>query len=91
MIYERLIKIINARLPRHGAFALLEEKTGISARAWAHVWHGRTKPSADHLEQICLLYPEYTLWLMTGRTSPEAEQTSPDLEQLEELKKTVGP
>ncbi|NMG35947.1 DNA-binding protein [Azoarcus sp. TTM-91] len=89
MVFERLIKIINARLPRHGAFTLLEEQTGISARAWAHVWHGRTKPSADHLEQICGLFPEYTLWLMTGRTAPEAGQTSPDLEQLEALKKSV--
>lgn len=77
-------------MPRRGAFAELERLTDIGAKAWSHVYHGRTSPDAKHLEKLCLLFPEYTLWLMTGQVSPEAGQTSPELEQLEELQKSVG-
>jgi len=90
MLLSRLIKIIDHRMPRHGAFSELEARTGISARAWAHVYNQRTKAGSDHLEKLCLLFPEYTLWLMTGQVSPEAGQTSPELEQLEALQKAVG-
>ncbi len=90
MLLSRLIKIVDHRMPRHGAFSELEARTGISARAWAHVYNQRTKAGSEHLEKLCELFPEYTLWLMTGQVSPEAGQTSPELEQLEELQKSIG-
>jgi len=72
-------------------FSQLEEATGITKGAWSHIYNGRNKPNMDTLEQLCKLFPEYTLWLMTGRTAPpEAGQSSPDLEQLEELTRAVG-
>lgn len=77
-------------MPKTKAFAELEKCTGINARAWAHTYHERTKASAEQLEKICELFPEYALWLMTGKVMPEAGQTSPEIEQLEELKKAVG-
>jgi hypothetical protein len=90
MIHERFIKVINAKLPRKGAFTQLEQLTGINARSWGHAYNGRTQPGAEHLEQLCRLFPEYTRWLMTGQTRPEMGDTSPDLEQLEALKKSIG-
>lgn len=90
MISERLIKIIDARLPRKGAFTYLEEKTGISARSWGHAYNRRSVPGIEHIEAMGALFPEYAYWIMTGKTIPEAGQTSPDLEQLEELKRAVN-
>lgn len=90
MILERLIKIIDYRLPKKGAFTHLEELTGIDARSWGHAYNGRTKLGSEHLEQMCKLFPEYTLWLMTGMASPETGQTSPEIEQLQELEKRVS-
>ncbi len=90
MIASRIIKIINRRFPRRGTYTSLEEKTGISAKVWAHIYHGRTSPDAKHIEAMGALFPEYAYWIMTGKTIPEAGQTSPDLEQLEELKRTVN-
>lgn len=90
MMIERLIKVIDYRLPKKGAFTQLEELTGINARSWGHAYNRRTTPSIEHVEALGKLYPEYALWIMTGKTIPEAGQTSPDLEQLEELKRAVN-
>jgi len=90
MLKSRLITIINRRLPTRRPYAELESLTGIDAEAWKNTSNGRTKPSAAQLEAICKLFPEYTLWLMTGNVLPNAGQTSPDLEALNELKKKVG-
>lgn len=86
----RLRKIIDYKFNGRGSFSKLEEQTGITRAAWSHIYHGRNNPNMDTLEQICRMFPEYTLWIMTGRIAPEAGQTSPDLEQLEELKKAVN-
>lgn len=90
MIADRFIKIINARLPKKGAFTQLEKETGISARTWGHAYNKRIQLTAEHVEHMCRIFPEYTFWLMTGKAAPEAGQTSPDIEQLEELKKAVN-
>lgn len=89
-IHLRLKKVIDRRFTQKRASAELAAVTNVSAAMWNHVYHGRTKPSAEHLEHICRLFPEYTLWIMTGKAAPEAGQTSPDIEQLEELKKAVN-
>jgi hypothetical protein len=89
IVTERIIKIINDKLPKKGAFTHLEEATGINARSWGHVYNRRTTTGIEHLEAIVKMFPEYAYWIVTGKTIPEAGQTSPDLEQLEELKKRI--
>lgn len=90
LLSERLRKIIDYRLPRRGAFAQLEKDTGVTQAAWRHIYNERNQPSADSLLAICKLYPQYTLWLMTEQTNVGAGQTSPDIDQLEELQKAVS-
>lgn len=86
----RLLLIIKWRYPYRGAFNKLEEETGISKSTWSSYNTGRNNPSGESLEAICKLYPQYAYWLMTGRTDPEHGHTSPDIEQLEELRIRVG-
>jgi hypothetical protein len=87
---DRVTKLIDHCLPKRGAFTQLAQDTGISAPAWNHVYHGRNKPTGEQLEQLCKLFPSYTLWLMTGQTNESAGQTSPDIEQLRKLEKRVS-
>jgi DNA-binding XRE family transcriptional regulator len=42
----------------------------------------RSDPSANLLEKICLKWPHYSLWLMTGTTQEENGQISPDIERI---------
>ncbi len=87
---NRLQKIIDYRLPSRGRFIGLAERSNTSAPAWNHIYHGRSKPTGEQLEAICKMFPEYTLWLMTGQTNEAAGQTSPEIEQLRELEKKVA-
>jgi hypothetical protein len=32
--------------------------------------YGKTAPSHATMENLCSKFPEYTLWLMTGKTQP---------------------
>lgn len=89
-IPNRLRRIIDYKLGKRGMFTQLEQATGITRAAWNHIYNGRNKPNMDTLEQLCLLYPEYTLWLMTGRINSNTGQTSPDEEQLIELQKKLN-
>lgn len=89
-LFERLIKVIDYRYPKRGAFTQLAKESGISSNMWSHIYHGRVKPHGEHLEHICQRFPEYSLWLMTEQTNAAAGQSSPDLDQLNELQKTVS-
>lgn len=37
--------------------------------------------SSELLEAVCLHFPQYTLWLMTGKTDPASGQISPEIEE----------
>lgn len=89
-ISSRLKKAIDWRRPGHGAISALAKETGINRATLSAAYTGRNAPNAEILSTLCNLWPEYALWIMTGKTIPEAGQTSPDLEQLEELKRTVN-
>jgi hypothetical protein len=89
MILERLIAATNRKIPQRRTYATLEKETGISARAWAHVFNKRASLDAKYIEAALKIFPEYAYWIATGKTIPEAGQTSPDLEHLEELKKRI--
>ncbi len=67
----------------------LEEMTGINATSWRDVCLERKRATAEHLEAIGRLWPEYSLWLLTGRTQSESGQTSPELEQLKILQQSL--
>jgi hypothetical protein len=79
-----------AKTDSHRKFKHMEELTGVKAASWKAICEGRMRANEEHLEAIGNLWPEYSLWLLTGKVDPRAGQTSPELEQLEELQKAVG-
>ena len=41
--------------------------------------YGKRKPNHDFMKKLCQQFPEYTLWLMTGKTS--GDQIDPFIKQ----------
>ena len=37
--------------------------------------------SADEIDVLVKIYPQYALWLASGQIAPEAGQTSPDYDE----------
>ncbi|TLN00491.1 DNA-binding protein [bacterium] len=67
----------------------MEELTGVKAASWKAVCEGRQRANEEHFEAIGAVWPEYSLWLLTGKARPEAGQTSPELEQLKALQQNL--
>ncbi|WP_043798058.1 hypothetical protein ACLSSQ_11235 [Azospira sp. APE16] len=87
---ERLLMVVAAKTNPLRKYKELEEMTGINATSWRDVCLERKRATAEHLEAIGRLWPEYSLWLLTGRTQSESGQTSPELEQLKLLQENLG-
>jgi transcriptional regulator with XRE-family HTH domain len=61
--------------------AEFSEKIGIAKKTLEGIEQTGRVPKGDLLEKICQEWPKYTLWLMTGKTIPEAGQISPEIEK----------
>nr|WP_118131449.1 DNA-binding protein [Halopseudomonas gallaeciensis] len=48
---------------------------------WRNVSKGAVRVSADEIDVLVSVYPQYALWLVTGNTAPEIGQTSPDYDE----------
>lgn len=68
----------------------LEKLTGIEEYKWKNVESGHQKVNEDHIEAIKKQWPQYTYWLITGETLPEAGQVSPKQEHEREQLAMVG-
>lgn len=50
---------------------------------------GRT-PKGEVLEAVCMQWPKYSLWLMTGQINEGAGQVSPEIEKARKAFKPTG-
>jgi DNA-binding Xre family transcriptional regulator len=80
MIKERVIAVLKhsgIRLPQ------LEELTGISRYTWSNLKNPAKSREIkeDEIEAIVKLYPQFALWIVSGKTVPECGQTSPEYEE----------
>ena len=48
---------------------------------WRNVSKGAVRVSADEIDVLVQLYPQYALWLASGKTAPEIGQTSPEYDE----------
>lgn len=57
----------------------LVSSTGISSTRWRTVrYDKRSRISTDEVAALVEIYPQYALWLASGKIHPECGQTSPD-------------
>lgn len=90
MIRERLIKAIKHKYPQEGGQAQCARDLGIEPKALSAIMNRRNQPKTVLMEKVYELFPEFAYWIATGKTQPKAGNISPDLEQLEQLKKKVS-
>ncbi len=57
----------------------MESLTGIDRDTWRNIRYGKQKVNEDHIEAACNAFPQFRLWLETGRTDPESGQIAPDI------------
>lgn len=48
---------------------------------WQNIKRGRARLSVEEGEILTKIYPQYALWLITGKVAPEVGQTSPDYDE----------
>lgn len=73
-IYDRLITILETEEISTVGIA---EKTGTKKDRWIDIKRKKVKIRVEDLQQINKVFPEYEVWLMTGREYPEDGQISP--------------
>lgn len=60
----------------------LVKRTDIGGTRWRTVrYDKRTRVSTQELDQLVKIYPQYALWLASGKIAPECGQTSPDYDE----------
>lgn len=77
MIKDRLITLFN----KERTSVWFEKQTGIDRYRWGNVRNGKARITDAEIEAIVELFPQYALWLVTGRIAPESGQTSPDYDE----------
>lgn len=60
----------------------LVKKTEIGGTRWRTVrYDKRTRISTQEIEALTSIYPQYALWLASGKIAPESGQISPEYDE----------
>jgi len=78
MIRDRIIELFDSL---ELTSKKMEEMTGIDRYKWGNIRGRKQKVNEDYLEAINQAFPQYSYWIMTGKTIPEAGQISPEIEK----------
>jgi len=78
MIRDRLISLFN----RKRTTVWFEEQTGIGRYRWQNIKSGHTRLGAEEIEAVVKIFPQYSLWLVSGEVAPEIGQTSPEYDEV---------
>lgn len=57
------------------------ETGGGSHDRWLSVSKGAVRVSTEEIDVLIEIYPQYALWLASGKIAPEIGQTSPDYDE----------
>ncbi|WP_339325539.1 DNA-binding protein [Pseudomonas knackmussii] len=58
-----------------------EKQTGIDRYRWGNVRNGKARITDAEIEAVVELFPQYALWLVTGKIAPECGQTNPEYDE----------
>jgi len=59
----------------------LAAETGIKYSRWTTIRKTGGRARAEEVEALCILYPQFQMWIATGTTLPDAGQISPEIEE----------
>lgn len=67
-LIERFQAIIRLNTPEKRRWSELEALTNIPATSWNKAFNEKQRPTAEMIQAIARLWPEYAFWLSTGVT-----------------------
>lgn len=53
----------------------------INYSRWKNIRHKTVRVSSEELDVLVRFFPNYALWLASGKIAPECGQTSPDYDE----------
>ncbi|WP_312904201.1 hypothetical protein [Stutzerimonas nitrititolerans] len=53
----------------------------INYSRWKNIRHKTVRVSSEELDVLVRVFPQYALWLASGKVAPECGQTSPDYDE----------
>lgn len=65
--FAKLLDHVTAEHPLD-KWAFMERKTGIPRKSWPKAYEEHQRPTAEMIERVCAVWPQYTLWLILGRS-----------------------
>jgi len=77
MIKERLITLFTEKRTS----AWFEKETGIDRYRWGNIRNGKARLTDAEISAVVELFPNYALWLVSGKIAPEIGQISPDYDE----------
>jgi hypothetical protein len=77
MIKDRLISLFD----KSRTSVWFEKQTGIDRYRWGNIRTGKARLSDAEIEAVVEVFPQYALWLVTGKVAPECGQVSPAHEE----------
>ncbi|ARS50376.1 DNA-binding protein [Ectopseudomonas mendocina] len=77
MIRERLISLFDSKRTS----VWFEKETGIDRYRWGNIRSGKARLSDAEIDAVVKVFPQYSLWLVSGEIAPEIGQTSPEFDE----------
>ncbi len=71
-------KILHVREAENLSTSDFSDKVNLDLATLTQVETGKVKVSSEIPQAVCIAFPQYTLWLMTGQTDPNSGQIAPD-------------
>lgn len=75
-VRDRVVLLIRQAGPKK-----LSEIGGKNHDRWKNISRGVIRPGTEEIGILAGLFPEYALWLVTGRIEPEHGHRSPDFDE----------
>lgn len=77
MIRDRLISLFDSKRTS----VWFEKETGIDRYRWGNIRSGKARLSDAEIDAVVKVFPQYSLWLVSGEIAPEIGQTSPEFDE----------
>ena len=75
-VRNRALQLIRTVGPKH-----LSELGGKNYERWRNISGGKIRISTEEVGILADAYPQYALWLISGRVEPEHRHRSPDYDE----------
>ncbi|MFZ6774564.1 hypothetical protein ACO0LB_17815 [Undibacterium sp. SXout7W] len=63
---DRMKVVIEKHFPIENRYRELARLTSVGSGSWRQFQNGKQRPTMQMIEECCQIFPQYTLWIVTG-------------------------